>query len=125
MLIFTRKGEPGAITLAQRGRVTNAINLALFTAAPKNAHIRVEQVRCSPKGTLTVSATMGADAEMLLLFKEQILEAANRAEPSIVDVGMNEQWDKLKMFREQWRMEEFATCLEAENGLVVPSPRDG
>ena len=44
------------VTLAQRGRITNAVNLAPYNAAPENTHVRVEMVRCSPKGTITVSA---------------------------------------------------------------------
>ena len=130
-LVFARKGAPEVITLAQKGKITNAVNLALFKAAPKNTHVRVEMVRCSPRGTITVSAAMGADAKMLMLFKKQILEAANRVEASITDVGTNEQWVKLKvmgvpfeMYRGQGGMEEIAACLEAENGLVVPlAPR--
>lgn len=33
MFLFNRKGAPGVITLAQRGRITNVINLALYMAA--------------------------------------------------------------------------------------------
>ena len=88
-------------------------------------------VRCSPKGTITASATMGADAKMLMLYRKQVLEAANKVEPTIIDVGTSETRKKLKimgvryeMFRGKEGMKEVATCLEIENALVVPfAPR--
>jgi len=40
---------------------------------------------------------MGADAKILLLSKKQTLEAAIKAESSIIDVCANEQWIKLKI----------------------------
>lgn len=131
MIVFTRKGTPEAVTLAQRARITTAVNGALYRAAPTETYVRVELAKCSPKGTITMSATMGADAKMLLLFRKQILEAANKVEPSIVDVGTNETWAKVKimgvpyeMYRSASGMKEIAACLEMENGLVVPfAPR--
>ena len=130
-IVFTRKGSAGEVTMAQKARITTAINKALFAAAPTSTHIRVEFVRCSPKGTITASAAMGADAKMLMLFRKQILEAANKTEPTIIDVGTNETWKKLKImgvpyevFRSADGMKEIASCLEIENALVVPfAPR--
>ena len=91
-IVFTRRGSAGELTMAQKARITTAINKALFVAAPTSTHVRVEFVRCSPKGTITVSAAMGADAKMLMLFRKQILEAANKTEPTITDVRTNETW---------------------------------
>ena len=55
--------------------MTAAINIALHKAnAP--AHIRIEPVKRSAKGNLTAAATIGAGANMLLFFKEVILQAA-------------------------------------------------
>jgi len=130
-IVFTRRGSAGEVTMAQKARITTAINKALFVAAPTSVHVRVEFVRCSPKGTITASAAMGADAKMLMLFRKQILEAANKTEPTITDVGTNETWKKLKImgvpyevFRSADGMKEIASCLEIENALVVPfAPR--
>jgi len=52
-IVFTRRGNAGEVTMAQKARITTAINKALFAAAPTNTHVRVEFVRCSPKGTIT------------------------------------------------------------------------
>jgi len=97
MVVFTRKGSMGEVTLAQKARITTTVNKALFAAAPTNTHVRVEMVRCCPEGTITASATMGVDAKMLMLFRKQILEAAIKVEPTIIDVGTNETWRKLKI----------------------------
>jgi len=130
-IVFTRRGNASEVTMAQKARITTAINKALFAAAPTSTHVRVELVRCSPRGTITASAAMGADAKMLMLFRKQVLEAANKMEPTIVDVGTNETWEKLKimgipyeLFRGADDMKEIASCLEIENALVVPfAPR--
>ena len=112
-------GNPAPNTL-QLGRITSAINIALFRAkAP--AHVRIEAIRSSAKGNLTASAAPGADAKMLLHFRELILQAARSHDNDIVDVRSNENWPRLKVmvpvapYCERDGLEMLKEVIEAEN----------
>ena len=91
----SREGGNPAPDDSQCGRITSVINIALFRAkAP--AHVRIEVIRRSAKGNLTATAIPGADAQMLLHFRE-ILQAARNHDQDVVDVRSNENWPRLKV----------------------------
>jgi len=80
-------GNPAPNDLVCR-RMTAAVNIALHKVAP--AHVRIDPIRRSPKDNLTAAAALRADANMLLAFKETILQAARNHDQSIVEIRANE-----------------------------------
>lgn len=64
--------------------MTAAINIALHKVA--QAHVRIDP----SQGQLTTAASLGADANMLLVFKEIILQAARNHDQSIAEIQANE-----------------------------------
>jgi len=110
------------------GRITAAVNIALFKAkAP--AHVRIQTIRRSAKGNLTASATPGADAKMLLHFRETILQAARNHDHDIVDVRSNENWPRMKVlvpvapYCEMTGLDALKEEIEAENEGVEITTR--
>jgi len=89
-------GNPAPNDLGCR-RMTAAINIALHRAAAP-PHIRIEPVKRSAKGNLTAAAVMGADASMLLFFKEAILQTSRSHDQDIAEVRANENWQRLETF---------------------------
>ena len=122
-----RRRNP-APTVLQFGRISAAINIALFKAkAP--AHVRIEVIRRSAKGSLTATAIPGADAKILLHFREEILQAARNHDHDIVDVRSNENWPRLKVlvpvapYCEPDGLEALKEEIEAENGGIEVTTR--
>ena len=116
----SREGGNPAPNQLQLGRITSAINIALYKAkAP--AHVRIKTARCSAKGNLTATATPGGDAKMLLHFREMILQAARKHDNDVVDVRSNENWPRLKVmvpvapYCEREGLDNLKEVIEAEN----------
>jgi len=101
-------------------------NVALSKVAPP--HVRTEAFRISVQGRLSTTAHFGASAAMLLRFKKEILEAARKADRTIINVAANETWAELKIlvpydrYRHQNGLEDLRQQIEAENLGVVISP---
>lgn len=122
-IAFTREtvsGQTHATTDVECRQITGAINVALC-AAGAPAHIRIELVKRSEKGNLTAAAVIGADAAMLLHFKEVILRAARVHDRSVVDITNNENWQRLKVlvpvapYSERSGLDQLKAEIEAEN----------
>jgi hypothetical protein len=101
------------------------VNVALSKVAP--AHVRTETFRISDRGTLSTTARIGASAAMLLRFKKVIIEAARKADDTIINVIACESWVELKilvpyaLYREENGLDDLREAIEAENqGVVIP-----
>jgi len=101
------------------------VNIALSRVAP--AHVRTEAYRISVQGRLSTTARFGAPAAMLLYFKKEILEAARKADRTIINVIANETWVELKImvlydrYHHPSGLADLREQIKAENlGVVVP-----
>ena len=71
---------------------------------------------------------MGASAAMLLRFKKEIIEAARRADNTIINVTACESWVELKilvpygLYRGKNGLRDLREAIEAENQEVVIPP---
>jgi len=76
--------------------ITSAVNRALFQQhAP--AHVRIINTRMNVKGTITALTYQNPTAEMALLFRDIIIQAARTVDKGIIDVEGNESWERLKI----------------------------
>jgi len=101
------------------------VNIALSRVAP--AHVRTEAFRISVQGRLSTTAHFRASAAMLLCFKKEILEAARKADRTIINVIANKTWVELKIlvpydrYRHPSGLVDLREQIEVENpGVVVP-----
>jgi len=94
-IAFERAVGAHQINQAVAAAAAAQVNIALSKVAP--AHVRTEAFKISPQGRLTTAARAGASAATLLAFKKEILEAARRADRSIINVAANSTWVELKI----------------------------
>jgi hypothetical protein len=124
-IVFERIAGAPQINPRIAGSVAGLVNVALSKVAP--AHIRTEACRISERGTLTTTVRFGASAVMLLHFKKEIIEAARKADNTIINVITCESWVELKIlvpYDLYWGKDGLGPireAIEAENeGVVIP-----
>jgi hypothetical protein len=123
--VFERAAGAPQIDARVGNSAAALVNVALSKVAP--AHIRTEAFRISDRGTLSTAARFGASAAMLLRFKKEIIEAARKADNSIINVVACESWVELKilvpygLYRGRDGLGDLREAIEAENqGVVIP-----
>jgi len=126
-IVFERASGAPQINLAVAVSAAAHVNVALSKVAPP--HVRTEAFRISVQGRLSTTARFGAPAAILLRFKKEILEAARKADRTIINVAANGTWAELKIlvpydrYRHQNGLEDLKEQIEAENpGVVIPPP---
>jgi hypothetical protein len=124
-IIFERAAGVPEIDARVGTSAAALVNVALSKVAP--AHVRTEVFRISDRGTLSTTARMGSSAAMLLSFKKEIIEAARKADNSIINVIACESWVELKilgpygLYRGKNGLDDLREAIEAENqGVVIP-----
>jgi predicted RNA-binding Zn-ribbon protein involved in translation (DUF1610 family) len=124
-IVFERAAGAPQIDARIAGSVAGLVNVALSKVAP--AHVRTEVCRISDRGTLTTTARFGASAAMLLHFKKEIIEAARKADNTIINVIACVSWVELKilvpydLYRGKNGLGPLREAIEAENeGVVIP-----
>jgi hypothetical protein len=124
-IAFERAAGAPQITAMVAANATGYVNIALSKVAP--AHVRTEAFRITNRGSLTASARMGSLAAMLLQFKKEIIQAARKADDTIINVVACESWVELKIlvpyghYRGKNGLDDLREAIEAENsGVVIP-----
>jgi hypothetical protein len=104
--------------------MVRAVNDALVRVAP--GFLRLAKVTQNQKGTVTAVACPTASAAQLCLFRDTILDAARRLDPSVIGVDPTEEWTRLKVHgvdarRYLGRMDALKRELMTDNdGLDIP-----
>jgi len=126
-IVFERASGAPQINPAVAASAAAHVNVTLSKVALP--HVRTEAFRISVQGRLSTTARFGASAAMLLHFKKEILEAARKADRTIINVAANETWAELKIlvpygrYRHQNGLEDIREQIEAEHpGVVIPPP---
>ena len=124
-IVFERATGAPQIDTVVAASAAAFVNIALSRVAP--AHVRTEAFRISVQGRLSTTARFGASAVMLLCFKKEILQAARKANRTIINVIANVTWAELKIlvpydrYRHSSRLADLREQIKAENpGVVVP-----
>jgi len=124
-IVFARAAGAPQIDTVVAASAAAFVNIALSRVAP--AHVRTEAFRITLQGRLSTTARFGASAAILLCFKKEILEAARKADRTIINVIANETWAELKIlvpydrYRHPSGLADLREQIEAENpGVVVP-----
>jgi hypothetical protein len=124
-IVFERAAEAPQILRTVAASTASLVNIALSKVAP--AHVRTEAFQISERGSLTAVACMGASAAMLLRFKKEIIEAARKADNTIINMVACESWIELKIlvpyevYRGKNGLGPLRDAIEAENaGVVIP-----
>jgi hypothetical protein len=124
-IVFERTAGAPQIGARIAASVAGLVNVALSKVAP--AHVRTEACRISERGTLTTTARFGASAAILLHFKKEIIEAARKADNTIINVIACESWVELKilvpydLYRGKNGLGPLREAIEAENeGVAIP-----
>jgi hypothetical protein len=126
VVIFERTENAPQLDWLTVNQVASQVNNALSRVAP--AHVRTEKFQVSQRGVLSTSARMGASAAMLLHFKKELIEAARKGDPSIINVRSNESWMELKilvpyaLYRDENGIDRLREEIEAGNGGVAVPP---
>jgi len=110
--------------------ILSEVNRALFDA--KVPHfIRIQGVMKNTRGCHSTITTPGAPAEMLIRYREIVIQAARNLDSGIVDIETNELWERVKMHGVNFDrylgktmgggLEKLRQKLQAENkGVVLP-----
>jgi len=124
-ILFERAVGAPQIDAAVAASAAAQVNIALSKVAPP--HVRTEAFKIFAQGRITTMARVGASAAMLLHFKKEIIEAAQRADKAIINVVANETWAELKIlvpyaqYRHYSGLTDLRKRIEAENeGVVIP-----
>jgi hypothetical protein len=76
--------------------ISSEVNRALFEV--KVPHfVRIQGVTKNTRGCLSTITTPGATAEMLIKYREIVIEAARKVDAWIVDIETNELWERVTM----------------------------
>jgi hypothetical protein len=94
-IVFERAAGAPQIDARIAGSVAGLVNVALSKVAP--AHVRTEISCISDRGTLMTTARFGASVAILLHFKKKIIEAARKADNTIINVIACVSWVELKI----------------------------
>jgi hypothetical protein len=125
-IAFERAAGAPQISAMVAANTTGYVNIALSKVAP--AHVRTEAFCITNRGSLTASARiLGSSAAMLLQFKKEIIQAARKADDTIINVVACESWVELKIlvpfgqYRGKNGLDDLREAIEAENsGVVIP-----
>ena len=110
--------------------ISSEVNRALFEA--KVPHfVRIQGVTKNTRGCLSTITTPGATAEMLIRYREIVIRAARKVDAGILDIEMNELWERVKMHGVNFDrylgkktgggLQKLRQELQAENqGVVLP-----
>jgi hypothetical protein len=104
--------------------MVRAVNDALVRTAP--GFLRLAKVAQNKKDTITALAYPTATATQLCLFRDTILNAARRLDPSVIAVDPTEEWTRIKVHgvdarRYVGRMDVLKRDLMTDNdGLDIP-----
>jgi len=93
--------------------------------------IRIQGVTKNTRGCLSMITTAGATAEMLIRYREIVIKAVRKVAAGIVDIGMNEIWERVKIHSVNFDrylgkktgggLEKLRQELQGENeGVVLP-----
>jgi hypothetical protein len=74
--------------------ISSVVNRALFEAKVQH-FVRIQGVTKNTRGCLSTITTPGATAEMLIRYREIVSKAARKVEAGIVDIQMNELWERV------------------------------
>jgi len=110
--------------------ISSKVNRALFEAKVPY-FIRIQGVTKNTQRCLSTITTPGATAEMLIRYREIVIEAARNVDAGIVDIETNELWERVKMHGVNFDrylgkktgggLEKLRQELQAENeGVVLP-----
>jgi len=106
------------------------VNRALFEA--KVPHfVRIQGIIRKTRGCLSTITTSGATAGMLIQYREIVIKAARKVDAGVVDIEMNELWERVKMHGVNFDkylgkktgggLEKLRQELQVENeGVVLP-----
>jgi len=76
--------------------ISSEVNRALFEAKVPY-FVRIQGVMKNTQGCLSTFTTLGATAEMLIRYREIVIQAARKVHAGIVDIENNELWERVKM----------------------------
>ena len=110
--------------------ILSEVNRGLFEMKVRHC-IRIQGVTKNTQGCLSTITTPGATAEMLIQYREIVIKAARKVDAGIVDIKMNELWERVKMHGVNFDrylgkktgggLEKLSQELQAENeGVVLP-----
>lgn len=125
MIVIERAADALQISPAIATSMMAQVNIALSKVAPP--HVRTTIGKISMRGRLSTKTREGSLAAMLLRFRQEIIEAARKADSSIIDVGANENWVEFKIlvpytrYRHPEGLADLREQIEVENaGVVIP-----
>jgi len=118
MIVFERAADAPQISLAIATSVMAQVNIALSKVAPP--HVRTTIGKISAQGRLSTMAREGSSAAILLHFWREIIEAARKADSSVIDVGANENWVELKILVPYARYRHPEGLAVTPSALVTP-----
>jgi len=110
--------------------ISSEVNRALFEAKVPHC-VRIQGVTRNTRGCLSTITTPAATAGMLIRYQEIVIKAARKVDAGIVDIEMNELWERVKMHGVNFDrylgkktgggLEKLRQELLAENeGVVLP-----
>jgi hypothetical protein len=76
--------------------ISSEVNRALFERKVPPC-VCIQGVMKNTRGCLSTITTRGVPAEMLIKFREIVINAARKVDARIVDIEMNELWERVKM----------------------------
>jgi len=76
--------------------ISSEVNRVLFEAKVPY-FVRIQRVTKNTPGCLTTITTPGANADMLIKYREIVIKAARKVDAGIVDIETNELWERVKM----------------------------